>query len=156
MLPLVDELWRYRNGRYYYYVLFYYHQYGTQHFQTSKSSNATYALILRVSTSENPLMSLCTATKCPHIINYSNVCMYQCSALPCVNTEHISTPESPGSVVSRFGPAVKRSAGIQKGYGSIPLRLSLLFKKVVVCGHCLVTLSLTINETSYGSRRCQS
>ena len=36
---------------------------------------------------------------------------------------------------------------MQKGLGSIPLRLSLLFKKVVVYGHCLVTLSLTINET---------
>ena len=24
-----------------------------------------------------------------------------------------------------------------------PLRLSFLFKKVVVCGHCLVTLSIT-------------
>ena len=34
----------------------------------------------------------------------------------------------------------------QKDLGLIPLRLSLLFKKVVVCGHCLVTLS-TINET---------
>ena len=38
-------------------------------------------------------------------------------------------------------------AGKQKGLGSFPLRLSLLFKKVVVCGHCLVTLSLSINET---------
>ena len=27
--------------------------------------------------------------------------------------------------------------------GPIPLRLSLLFKKVVTCGHCLETLSLT-------------
>ena len=50
-------------------------------------------------------------------------------------------------VVSRFGPAVKRQPGKQKGLGSIPLRLSFLFKKGVVCGHCLVTLSLTINET---------
>ena len=49
--------------------------------------------------------------------------------------------------VSRFGLAVRRKAGKQKGLGSIPLRLSLLFKSVVVCGHCLVTLSLTINET---------
>ena len=33
-------------------------------------------------------------------------------------------------------------------YKLIPLRLSLFFKKVVVCGHSLVvTLSLTINET---------
>ena len=30
-----------------------------------------------------------------------------------------------------------------KDLGSIPLRLSFLFKKVVVCGHRLVTLSLT-------------
>ena len=38
-------------------------------------------------------------------------------------------------------------AGKQKGIGSIPLRLSFLLKKVVVFGHSLVTLSLTINET---------
>ena len=31
----------------------------------------------------------------------------------------------------------------QKDLGLIPLRLSLLFKKVVVCGHCLVTVSIT-------------
>ena len=37
--------------------------------------------------------------------------------------------------------------GKQKGLGSILLRLSFIFKMVVVCGHCLVTLSLTINET---------
>ena len=35
----------------------------------------------------------------------------------------------------------------RKDLGSIPLRLSFLFKKVVVCGHCLVTLSLAVNET---------
>ena len=34
-------------------------------------------------------------------------------------------------------------AGKRKDLGSIPLRLSFLFKKVVVCGHCLVTLSIT-------------
>ena len=40
------------------------------------------------------------------------------------------------------------SAGLkQKDLGSIPLRLSFFFKKVVVCGHCLVALSLTVNET---------
>ena len=49
--------------------------------------------------------------------------------------------------VSRFGLAVRRWAGKQKGLGSIAFRLSFLFKEVVVCGHCLVTLSLTINET---------
>ena len=33
--------------------------------------------------------------------------------------------------------------GKQKDLGLIPLQLSFLFRKVVVCGHCLVTLSLT-------------
>ena len=46
-------------------------------------------------------------------------------------------------IVSRCGPAASK----QKGLGSIPLRISFLFTKVVVCGHFLVTLSLTINET---------
>ena len=48
---------------------------------------------------------------------------------------------------NEFGLAVRRSAGKRKDLGSIPLRLSFLFKKVVVCGHGLVILSLTINET---------
>ena len=34
-------------------------------------------------------------------------------------------------------------AGKRKDLGSIPLRLSFLFKKVVVCGDCLVTSSIT-------------
>ena len=38
-------------------------------------------------------------------------------------------------------------SGKRKDLDSIPLRLSFLFKKVVVCGHFFVTLSLTINET---------
>ena len=46
--------------------------------------------------------------------------------------------------VSRFGKAL---TGKQKGLGSIQLWLSFLFIKVVVGGHCLVTLSLTVNET---------
>ena len=46
-------------------------------------------------------------------------------------------------VVNRFGLAVRCYAGKRKDLGSIPLRLSFLFKKVVVCGHCLVTLSTT-------------
>ena len=46
-----------------------------------------------------------------------------------------------------MGLAVLRQAGKQRDLGSNPLRLSFLFKKVVVCGHCLVTLSLTVNET---------
>ena len=49
------------------------------------------------------------------------------------------------SAVCRFGPAV-RQANKQKGLGSIPLGLYLLFKKVVVCGQCLVILSLTIDD----------
>ena len=36
----------------------------------------------------------------------------------------------------------------QKGIVSIPLRLTIFFKKVLVCGHSLVvTLSLTISDT---------
>ena len=50
-------------------------------------------------------------------------------------------------LMSRFGLAIRRWAGKQKDLGSIPLRFSLLFKKVVVCGHCVVTVSLTINKT---------
>ena len=46
-------------------------------------------------------------------------------------------------MVSRFGLALRHLAGMRKDFGLIPLRLSLLFKKVVVCGHCLVTLSIT-------------
>jgi len=51
--------------------------------------------------------------------------------------------------MSRFGLAVKRLA-CRQDLGSIPFRLSFFFKKVVVCGHCLVTLSLTINEHQNG------
>ena len=40
-------------------------------------------------------------------------------------------------VVSRFGLAVRRKAGKRKDLGSILLRLSFFFKKVVVCGHAL-------------------
>ena len=47
--------------------------------------------------------------------------------------------------MSRFGRAVK--AGKQKDFGSNPLRLSFLFKGVVVCGDCPVALFLTVNET---------
>ena len=50
--------------------------------------------------------------------------------------------------VSRCGLAVRRQSGKhEKGLRSIPLRLSFLFGKVVVRGRCLVTLSLTVNET---------
>ena len=45
--------------------------------------------------------------------------------------------------VSRFGRAVRRWAGKRKDLGSISLRLSFLFRKVVVCGRRLVTLSIT-------------
>ena len=45
--------------------------------------------------------------------------------------------------VSRYGLAVRRKAGKQKekGLGSTPVRLSLLFKEVV-CRHCLLLLPL--------------
>ena len=46
-------------------------------------------------------------------------------------------------LVSRFGLAVRRWAGKRKDLGWIPLRLPFLFKKVVLCGHCLVTLPIT-------------
>ena len=50
--------------------------------------------------------------------------------------------------MSRCGLAVRRyKSGKKRDLGSNPLRLSSLFKKVVVCGHCLMTSSLTINET---------
>ena len=42
----------------------------------------------------------------------------------------------------QFGLAVSRWAGKWKDLSSIPLQLSFLFRKVVVCGHCLVTLSI--------------
>ena len=48
--------------------------------------------------------------------------------------------------VSRFGLAVRCKAGKQRDLGSNPLRLSFLFKSVV-CEHCLVTLSITVNGT---------
>ena len=48
--------------------------------------------------------------------------------------------------MSRFGLATRRQAGKQKE-SSIPLLISFLFKKVVVCGHRLVILSLTVNKT---------
>ena len=41
---------------------------------------------------------------------------------------------------SRFGLVVRRK---RKDLGSIPLRLSFLFKKVVVCEQCPVTVSIT-------------
>ena len=47
---------------------------------------------------------------------------------------------------SRFGLAVRRWAGKRKD--SVRYRFGSPFSsKVVVCGHCLVTLSLTTNET---------
>ena len=45
----------------------------------------------------------------------------------------------PGRVSTRKEPRLR--------FRPRPLRLSLLLKKAVVCGQCLVTLSLTVNET---------
>ena len=60
-----------------------------------------------------------------------------------LNRLHIGHPY----LVSRFGLAVRRYAGKRKDLGSIPLRLSFLFKKVVVCGHCLVNCPSLPTET---------
>ena len=59
---------------------------------------------------------------------------------------YIQVREYTPVVVSRFGLAVRREAGKQRDLGSNLLRISFIFK-VVVSGHCLVTLSLTINKT---------
>ena len=48
--------------------------------------------------------------------------------------------------VSWFGLTVRHSINNQRELGSKPLRLSFS-SKVIVCGHCLVILSLTINKT---------
>ena len=64
--------------------------------------------------------------------------------IPCAGGEDtIATVVLQSSSVSRLGLAVRRLAGKWKDLSSIPFRLSFLFKKVVVCGHCLVTLSIT-------------
>ena len=44
--------------------------------------------------------------------------------------------------MSWFGQVLR-----EKDLGKILLWLSFLLEKVVVCGHCLVTLPLAINET---------
>ena len=41
------------------------------------------------------------------------------------------------------GMDISANYSCYKAVGSIPLRLSFVFKKVVVCGRCLVTLSIT-------------
>ena len=53
---------------------------------------------------------------------------------------------NPDLCVRRFGLAVRRWAGKQKD--SVRICFGSPFSsEVVVCGHCLVTLSFTINET---------
>ena len=75
-------------------------------------------------------------------------CVHFASALvsvtPQIGVYHrasLKTWHSLYDMVSRFGLAVRLVK--RKDLGSIPLRFSFLFKKVVVCGHCLVTLSFT-------------
>ena len=63
----------------------------------------------------------------------------------CITSAYFEERESGN--VGRFSPAVRCWAGKQKGLGSILLWLSFHFEKVVVCGHCLATLSLTIRGT---------
>ena len=55
--------------------------------------------------------------------------------IACSQSHQYSKPREDTDLnVNRFGLAVRRQAGKQKGLGSIPFRLSFLFKKVVVCG----------------------
>ena len=49
--------------------------------------------------------------------------------------------------VSRFGLAVRRWAGKRTTSVQFPVRLYPLSSRVVVGGHCLVTLPLSVNET---------
>ena len=54
---------------------------------------------------------------------------------------------SPLAVVSRFGLAVRRFRPVSRKT-SVRIRFGSPFSsEVVVCGHCLVTLSITVNET---------
>jgi len=77
--------------------------------------------------------------------------LLQCKAALALRTG-VSDKQTPCKIkrsMRWFGLAVRHEAGKQKDLGSVPLQLSLLFKKVMVCGHSLVTLSLTVtvNET---------
>ena len=58
-----------------------------------------------------------------------------------VRTDSSGRPPRLSHRASRFGLAVSRGTSIRIGFGS-PFS-----SKVVVCGHCLVTLSFTISET---------
>ena len=73
-----------------------------------------------------------------------------------VDVKHHVYLLGPCQLESRFGLAVRHQASKQKDLGSIPLRLSSLFRKAVVCGHGLVPLSLTIMTQYNGSHRCPS
>ena len=69
--------------------------------------------------------------------------------IACSQSHQYSKPREDTDLnVSRFGLVVKRQAGKQKGLGSIPFRHSFSSKMLwCVDMHCLVTLSLTVNET---------
>jgi len=64
----------------------------------------------------------------------------------------VEVPSQRIHLVSRFGLAVRLWAGKQKGPGSIPLRLSLLFKKVVVCRHFLIDTVLWLGPSQLMKR----
>ena len=49
--------------------------------------------------------------------------------------------------MSRLGLVVRRSAGKRKDAGSTPHFGSSFSSKIVIYGHCLVTLPCTVNET---------
>ena len=86
-------------------------------------------------------MNAWDATMQPRYVQYRSRCF------GCFNQSNVSGYKRNAccylSFASRFGLAVRREGGKRKDLGSILLRLSFLFKKVVVCGHCLVTLSIT-------------
>ena len=56
-------------------------------------------------------------------------------------------------IVSRCGLAVRREAGKQKDLGSIRFR-SPFSSKIVVCGHCLLTLPTQLMKHKNGSHSC--
>ena len=67
--------------------------------------------------------------------------------LVCRSNLKTASPASPrpaDAVCEPVWPAVRRSPGQQKDLDSIPLRLSFLLKKVVICRHCH---NVTINQT---------
>ena len=78
---------------------------------------------------------------------------YSCSC-PCHHSHHHNNPGHLSyRFVSRCGLAVRRLAGKQKDLGSIRFR-SPFSSKIVVYGHCLVTLPTQLMKHENGSQNC--